>query len=89
MSRRDLGAPAPGSEPVVEQKQRANIYTMMLILAFFAICAACVLLWFELQEYGPSPPWWNTRGIPLPTTQLPAGGAGVEWTRQAWTSWWA
>jgi len=45
-----------------EQKQRANIYTMMLILAFIAICIACTLLWLELQAFG-AYPWWKTDGV--------------------------
>ena len=40
------------------QKQRFNVYTMMLVLSFFAIVTACVLLWSELNSYGKFP-WWN------------------------------
>ncbi|MFT5525722.1 MAG: hypothetical protein ACI9G1_004398 [Pirellulaceae bacterium] len=43
----------------VVQKQRFSIYTMMLILAFFALVTGCTLLYFELKEYGEYP-WWNT-----------------------------
>jgi hypothetical protein len=52
-----------------EQKQRANVYTMMLIIAFIAICVACVLLWFELQDYAPYP-WWKTEGVTPATSQV-------------------
>ena len=50
----------------VEQKPRANIYTMMLILSFVAVCVACFLLWRELQAYAPYP-WWETKQV-APTT---------------------
>ena len=64
MSRRNLAAQAPVEQPT-EQKQRANIYTVMLILAFAAICLACVLLYLELRVYAPD--YWKTRGINRPT----------------------
>jgi hypothetical protein len=52
-----------------EQKQQTNIYTIMLIISFAAICIACTLLWLELQEYGPYP-WWKTDGVsPASTSQ--------------------
>jgi hypothetical protein len=52
-----------------EQKQHTSVYTMMLILAFVAISIGCVVLWFELQEYGEFP-WWKTDGVPAVTSQL-------------------
>jgi hypothetical protein len=64
----------------VEQKPRANIYTMMLVLAFFAIIVACIVLWLELKTYGDYP-WWETKGVAPATTWLtPAGldGGAVE-----------
>ncbi len=36
---------------VFVQKQRANVYTMMLILAFLEIVVACVLLYMEMNVY--------------------------------------
>ena len=53
----------------VEQKPRANVYTMMLILSFVAVCIACVLLWLELQAYAPYP-WWETKQAAPATTWL-------------------
>ena len=64
MSRRSLAAP-PADQPI-EQKQRTNIYTVMLILSFIAICVACVLLYFELKVYAPD--YWKTKGIAKPAT---------------------
>ena len=32
-------------------KQRATIYTMMLIFAFIALVLACVMMYLELKEY--------------------------------------
>lgn len=61
MSPQELTARQLADNPP-EQKQRANIYTMMLILAFIAICIACTLLWMELQSFG-SYPWWKTDSV--------------------------
>jgi hypothetical protein len=54
----------------LEEKQRANIYTMLLILSFIALCVACTLLWMELQDYGPFP-WYKTEGVAPATSWLP------------------
>ena len=86
MSQQDLAAPAPASEPVVEQKQRNNIYTMMLILAFISVTVACVLLWMELQEYG-SFPWWKTSGVTVPATSSLTPPSGWLATLPI-TGWW-
>lgn len=32
-------------------KQRATIYTMMLIVAFVALVTACVMMYLELKKY--------------------------------------
>ena len=71
----------------VEQKPRANIYTMMLVLALCAIVVACVVLWLELKTYGDYP-WWETKGVAPATSWLtPAGtGGGAIGTPG---SWWA
>ena len=53
----------------IEVKQRANVYTMMLILSFIAICIACTLLWMELTQYG-NYPWWKTDGVAPATSSL-------------------
>jgi hypothetical protein len=66
VSLQESAGPAPASEPIIEQKQRNNIYTMMLILSFIGITVACVLLWMELQNYGEFPNWWKTSGISIP-----------------------
>jgi hypothetical protein len=61
------------------QKPKANIYTMMLILSFIAVCIACVLLWLELQVYAPYP-WWETKQVAPATSSLytPASGLAAE-----------
>ena len=38
-----------------QQKQRANIYTMMLIVAFIALTIGSAILWMELDRYD-----WDT-----------------------------
>lgn len=48
----------PGA-PVPAQKQRTNVYTVMLIIAFIFIVTSCVLLYMELKRWG-NYPWWNT-----------------------------
>jgi hypothetical protein len=60
---------------------------MMLILAFIAICVACVLLWFELKQYDPFP-WWKTEGVAPATSSVHTPGAvdtgwsaAVQWLR--------
>lgn len=50
-------ASQPGAAPTV-QKQRINVYTMMLIMSLIAISIGCTLLYFELERFG-SYPWWN------------------------------
>ncbi len=77
MSQQNLAGPELASAPV-EQKPRVNIYTIMLVLAFFAIVVACVVLWLELKEYGDYP-WWETKGIAPATSWLtPAEMGGPE-----------
>ena len=51
----------------IEQKPKANIYTMMLVLSMCAIIVACVVLWLELKAYGDYP-WWETKGMAPPAT---------------------
>ena len=58
-------APAP---EIPTQKQKPNVYTVMLIVSFICIVTACILLYGELTLWGDYP-WWNTgEGIP-PSTQ--------------------
>ena len=52
-------ASQPGSAGVPVQKQKTNIYTMMLILSFVCVVIACLLLWMELRRWG-AYPWWKT-----------------------------
>jgi len=63
------GAVAPGPHRGTApntQKQRLNVYTMMLILSFIAICIASTLLYMELNRFG-NYPWWKT-GDAAPAT---------------------
>jgi len=60
-------ASRPAPRPV--QKQRLNVYTMMLIISFLALVTACVLLLIELGDYGPYP-WWNTQSGRVTSTTL-------------------
>ena len=47
----------PGAE-IPAQKQRADVYTVMLIVSFICIVTATILLYAELERWG-SYPWWN------------------------------
>ena len=91
MSLPDSAGQAPASEPIIEQKQRNNIYTMMLILSFLAICVACVLLFLELQEYGTFPTWWKTTGFAPPAAvssviaPVPEGWSASAACASCWT----
>lgn len=69
MSPQNLAAQELVSEPT-EQKQRTNVYTIMLVVAFLCITVACVILYLELKEYG-AYPWWKTGGIAPPTAMAP------------------
>ena len=48
-----------GEAEVPVQKQKTSVYTVMLIISFFCIVTACVLLYMELTKWG-AYPWWNT-----------------------------
>ena len=50
---------SPGGAEVPAQKQRADIYTVMLIISFVCVVTATILLYAELERWG-SAPWWNT-----------------------------
>jgi hypothetical protein len=43
-------APAP-TRGVVVEKPKANIYTVMLSLAFVALLIGCLMLYFEMNAY--------------------------------------
>ena len=48
-------------------KQRFSIYTMMLIMSFVALVTGSVLLYTELNKYGPFPQWKTTEAGSTPT----------------------
>jgi hypothetical protein len=39
-----------------------NVYTVMLIISFCAICVAALLLGMELARFGPGVPWQTPGG---------------------------
>ena len=57
------GAPAPA------QKQRINVYTVMLVISFICIVVACILLYMELGRWG-NYPWWRTQEAVPRSAQL-------------------
>lgn len=52
------------------QKQQLNVYTVMLMVSFFAIITAILLLYLELRRSG-SFPWWKAE----------AGGGAVSYVQ--------
>ena len=73
---------SPGADVPV-QKQRMNVYTMMLIISFICIVTACVLLYMELKRWG-NYPWWNTsEAVPRAAWVMPEvephGVSHLEW----------
>jgi hypothetical protein len=71
---------SPGLDAVntpVEQKPRANVYTMMLVVSLCAIIVACVLLWLELKSYGDFPQW-DTKGVAPATSWLAPSENGSD-----------
>ena len=78
MSQQNLGNNPQDAKPPVA-KQRLNVYTVMLIVSFIAICTACVLLYLELSQYG-AYPWWKVdQAIGL---LLPSGPIEAPWFAQ-------
>jgi len=59
---------APAAAPVPVQKQKLNIYTMMLLISFVAVVTSCILMYMELQRYGEQD-WWKTHEA-RPTTPV-------------------
>ena len=73
MSQQNLGNNPQGAKAPLA-KQRLNVYTVMLIVSFIAICTGCVLLYLELSKYG-AYPWWNVDqaiGFLLPSVSIEA-----------------
>ena len=68
-----MSQPSSANTPraaVQTQKQKTNVYTVMLFLSFVAIVLACVLLWLELKQWGDYP-WWKTNDA------IPKAGGGA------------
>ncbi len=63
-----------GQTAAPAQKQSTNVYTVMLIISFFCIVTACMLLYMELTKWG-AYPWWNTsEGTPNTQAYISAPG---------------
>jgi hypothetical protein len=81
-----IGELKPGAiRGVFVQKQRANVYTMMLIVAFIFILIANIFLYAEMGNYQ-----WKVRvppaDMPPPDTHTrwqPAPAPTLAWTVQA------
>ena len=43
------------------RKPRADIYTVLLVIALLAILLGCLFLYFEVSDYPDTPPWSGAR----------------------------
>ena len=67
MSQADFNPAAPeAGRAVFIRKQTANIYTMMLIMAFLAVCVGCLFLFMEMKAYDLSPKVSSDAKVPPP-----------------------
>ncbi len=46
-----LSDPTGAGRGVLVEKQRSNVYTVMLVVSLLAICFSCFCLWRELDMY--------------------------------------
>ena len=70
MSQADFNPAAPeAGRAVFIRKQTANIYTMMLIMAFLAVCVGCLFLFMEMKAYDLSPKVSSDAKVPPPPAQ--------------------
>ena len=54
-----MSLPGSANQPA---KPKANVYTVMLIIAFMALVVGCALLAVELNRFGSYPQWSTTGG---------------------------
>ena len=54
----------PSSISIRAEKQRTNVYTMMLVISLIALITASVLLSMELNRFGTWPPWNTSAAKP-------------------------
>ncbi len=52
-------------------KQHANVYTMMLILAFLALVVGSIFLFLEMQQYGGGKTWAVPPDLKAPMVMIP------------------
>jgi hypothetical protein len=68
----------PGSVATVPvEKQRTNIYTVMLMLSFAALMTGCILLALEWQRFEGNPPWDTRAAQPSAAPAAPMTAPGV------------
>ena len=69
-----------GGAVVPVQKQKTNVYTVMLIIAFVCLVIACLLLALELSRWGAGSKPWNTSEA---TVQHVPPSEAAAWPRWA------
>ena len=75
-------SPQSSSNPVEGgpvQKQKPNVYTIMLIVAFAALSLGALLLWLEMSRFGG---WDTSSASPARTSHLeaPLAPSASPWT---------
>ncbi len=60
----------PNSVSAPIEKQRTNIYTMLLMLSFIALVVGCIVFALEWQRFDAEAPW-DTRSV-QPKAPAPA-----------------
>ena len=57
-----MSLPNSVSQPI--EKQRTNIYTMMLMLSFIALVTGAIILSLEWQKFDTEAPWNTSAMVP-------------------------
>lgn len=75
-----MSLPSSANPMMPQEKQKTNVYTVMMILSFLALVTGTVVLSMELNRYGEYP-WWKasatTSGAPAAAPAAPAAPAAA------------
>jgi len=61
---------------VLTRKSAWNVYTVLLLIAFFSLLLAMLFLYLEIREYGG---WGAVKGPVAVAAPLASGGAPTQW----------
>lgn len=75
-----MSLPSSANPMMPQEKQKTNVYTVMMILSFLALVTGTVVLSMELNRYGEYP-WWRasaaTSGAPAAAPAAPVAPAAA------------